>query len=288
MAISTSSKAFYVKGILLPMPSLGRPSLVSCHYALALLYALVPATALANEPRTDSTLDDVLERGELHICTTGDYAPFSARGEDGEGFQGIDIDMGRSLASSLGVEAIFVETSWPTLMDDFAAGHCDIAMSGISVNLDRQRDVAFSRPYHVGGKTPIVRCEDVSQYQTIEQIDQPSTRVVVNPGGTNERFARTHFGHADLRVFDDNTRIFDEIAQGRADVMVTDAIETELQANRHDNLCSVHPDAPFTYVEKAYLLPRDDVAWKAYVDQWLHLSDKTGAYDTILERWLHH
>ncbi|WP_251976618.1 transporter substrate-binding domain-containing protein [Salinicola avicenniae] len=271
---------------------MSRPARCHSQAALTALLTLAATPALAVEPpssaptRASSTLDSVLARGELRVCTTGDYAPFSARTGDGN-FEGIDIDMGRSLADSLGVDADFVPTTWPTLMADFLADRCDIAMSGISVNLERQRQAAFTQPYHIGGKTPIVRCEDAERYRTVAQIDSPSTRVIVNPGGTNERFTRTHFTHADVQVFDDNTRIFDEIADGRADVMVTDAIETELQANRHDNLCAVHPETPFTYVEKAYLLPRDDAAWQQYVDQWLHLTRQQGEYETIRQRWLH-
>jgi cyclohexadienyl dehydratase len=40
------------------------------------------------------------------------------------------------------------------------------------------------------------------------------------------------------------------------------------------------------YGEKAYLLPRDDVSWKMYVDQWLHLSKVTGKYQKTLSEWI--
>jgi len=36
----------------------------------------------------------------------------------------------------------------------------------------------------------IARWGYVNRHQTIAQIDQPGTRVFVNPGGTNERFAK--------------------------------------------------------------------------------------------------
>src|SRR6516164_3452123 len=86
-------------------------------------------------------------------------------------------------------------------------------------------------------------------------------------------------------VFPDNTRVFDEIVAGRADLMMTDAIETRLQAKLHPELCAVHPDEPFDFSEKAYLLPRD-VVFKAYVDQWLHLAIASGAFDKSLDSWL--
>ena len=40
------------------------------------------------------------------------------------------------------------------------------------------------------------------------------------------------------------------------------------------------------YGEKAYLLPRDDISWKLYVDQWLHLAKVTGNYQKILGQWI--
>jgi cyclohexadienyl dehydratase len=131
-----------------------------------------------------------------------------------------------------------------------------------------------------------VRCADVDKYQTVAQIDQPSTRVIVNPGGTNERFAKQFFTHANLTVYPDNVTIFKEILAGRADVMVTDASETRLQQKLNPGLCAVHPDQPFQYGEKAYMLPRGDVVFQQYVDQWLHLARETGAYRAISDRWL--
>src|SRR3546814_5526284 len=71
-----------------------------------------------------SHLDQVLQRGELKVCTTGDYKPYTYKAETGE-YEGIDIDMARSLAASLGVKVQWVQTTWKTLMPDMVAGKCD-------------------------------------------------------------------------------------------------------------------------------------------------------------------
>ena len=49
-------------------------------------------------------------------------------------------------------------------------------------------------------------------------------------------------------------------------------------------LCAVHPDRPFDFSEKAYWLQRD-VALKAFVDQWLHVSTEDGSYQKIYSAW---
>jgi cyclohexadienyl dehydratase len=75
-------------------------------------------------------------------------------------------------------------------MKDFEADNFDIAMGGISITLDRQKKGMFSTPIMREGKTPIARCSDKGKYETLAEIDKPGTRVIVNPGGTNERFAK--------------------------------------------------------------------------------------------------
>jgi cyclohexadienyl dehydratase len=252
---------------------------------LLLLFGAAHAqSAAAVSSSAPSRLDDVVARGALRVCTTGDYRPYSFLKPDGQ-FEGIDIDLVQALSKSLGVKAEFIQTSWPKLMNDFKA-KCDIAVGGVSTTLDRQREAFFTQPYMVDGKTPIARCNEVNKYQTIVQIDQPATRVIVNPGGTNERFAKRYFPHAALTIYPDNVTIFKQILSNQADVMVTDASETLLQQKLNPGLCSVHPDKPFAYGEKAYMLPRGDVIFQQYVDQFLHLAKANGEYQAVIDKWL--
>ncbi|MDG2447999.1 MAG: transporter substrate-binding domain-containing protein, partial [Saprospiraceae bacterium] len=132
-------------------------------------------------------LRDIEERGYIRIGTTGDFIPFSYHvGDNKTEYSGIDIQLGKDLASSLGVEAKFVKTSWPTLLDDLANGLYDISMSGVTIKLERQREGLFSIPYLSSGKAAIARDEDVEKYNSINAINQPGVRVILNPGGTNE------------------------------------------------------------------------------------------------------
>ena len=108
----------------------------------------------------------------LRVCTPGDYKPFSLAKPDGT-FEGLDIDLARSTAKALGVKAEFVKTTWPKLMDDFVE-KCDIARRRHLRHADRQkRAVLQRRAYMVNGKAPITKCENVSKFQTVADIDKP-------------------------------------------------------------------------------------------------------------------
>ena len=244
---------------------------------------ILGAGAARAEP---SRLDAILSARVLRVGTTGDYRPFTARDEASGAYSGFDVDMAKALGEALGVEVAFKPTTWPTLAHDLQMGAFDIAMGGVSVTLDRQKIGFFSQPYLRDGKTPIARCADRSKFETLDEIDRPGVRVIVNPGGTNERFDRAHLREATIVVEPDNTAIFDTLAAGGADVMITDASETRLQQTLHPGaLCAVHPDRPFDFAEKAYWMAPDP-ALAAFVDQWLHMMKEDGAFDALAAKWL--
>ncbi|MYM31964.1 gamma subclass chorismate mutase AroQ [Duganella sp. CY15W] len=247
---------------------------------LLLSTLLVTALASAHAGR----LEDIHARGVLRVGSTGDYKPFSYRAGAND-FIGLDVEQAGELARAMGVKLEIVPTSWPTLMTDFNADKFDIALSGVSVTAERQQQALFSVSYLRDGKTPITRCENQLRFQTLEQINQPAVRLIVNPGGTNERFARAHAPQAQLTVYPDNVTIFGQIVSGAADLMMTDAIETRLQQRLHPELCAVHPDAPFDTAEKAILLPRD-AEFKVYVDKWLQQRISSGGLQKSFDRWL--
>ncbi len=251
---------------------------------------------LTEQPRYDDTiLTTIRQSGTLRIGTTGDYAPFSFSNLDGypcddskpltvantvansaaadacalwsDSLEGIDIVLGGSLADYLGFKLEWIPTSWPTLMTDLRKDKFDVAMSGISITPQRLAQAAFSAPYHEGGKIPLGHCSLKPRFQSLVDIDQANTRVIVNPGGTNEQFARRILKHASIRLHNDNRSIFDELTSQNADVMFTDYIEAQLKTKQIPELCLFLPHA-LSYQEKGVLI-QPDSALVSKVNEWL-------------------
>ena len=137
-------------------------------------------------------------------------------------------------------------------------------------------------PTFVDGKRPLTRREFRDRFTSIEAINQPGVRVIANPGSANEVFARANFTRATVTIHHDNATVFDELVAGRADVMVTDGLEADHQAQLHPELVAV-PVAPWTRLEKAYMFARDP-AMKDYVDTWLAAAFASGQWQRALDR----
>lgn len=232
----------------------------------------------------DSRLTTISDSGTLKVCTTGDYRPFTYLVPKSGEWSGIDITMAKNLAQSLGAEPEFIQTTWKDLMPDFKS-KCDLAVGGVSISLERSQQAYFSEATLDEGKTPITLCENVEKYDTIKEINKPGVRSITPIGGTNEKFADEHYSDGEIIRFEDNNKIFDEIIAGRADVMTTDASETRWVANEHPELCAVHPDKPFNFSQKAYLLPLGDDEFQEYVDQWLNMSKNDGTLKAAEKPW---
>jgi cyclohexadienyl dehydratase len=239
--------------------------------------ALTATTADAGE-----ALNAIKARGELRVGTTGDYKPFTFKNVDGSRW-GADIAMAEDLAKSLGVKLVFVPTIWADILADQVAGKFDIAMGGVTITPPRAEKAHFSKPMFTDGKRPITRCADKDKFKGIDAINKPDVRVIVNPGGQNEKFARENLTKAQVTVHKDNTTVFEEIAAGRADVMVTDGIEVEHTSRIMPGLlCPASVPTPFTTLEKAYMMPKDDDL-KAAVDAWLTDAQVTGRWQKALD-----
>ena len=182
--------------------------------------------------------------------------------------RGIDIDLAKSLAESLQVHIVFVKTSWPDLMEDLTKLKYDIAMSGVSITEERSKKAYFSDPYHVGGKVPISLCSRAGLFSSLDKIDKEGVTLIVNPGGTNEKFLDENINYATKILHEDNKTIFSRIIDGHADLMITDKIEVFLQTKQNPALCGTIEE-PLNYQEKGFMIGKDK-AFQEVVNDWLN------------------
>jgi cyclohexadienyl dehydratase len=250
---------------------------------LMILALVIAATAQA---QTISHLDLVGQRGSLRVGTTGDFRPFSFLNPATNEYEGHDIDAGKLLAESLAVKVEFVKTTWPTVLKDLQDNKYDIAMSGITRNLVRQRVAALTHPYIHVGKSPLIRTADRDRFKTLADIDQAGVKIGVNPGGTNERFVRATIKNATIVVIERNLSIPEKILAGEVDVMITDNVEAMIVSKADPRLYAVNPENTYTKDDFGYLLPRDDFAWINYVNLWVDLMKLKGELARLHQKWI--
>ena len=194
------------------------------------------------------TIARIQERGTILIGTTGDYRPLSFREADGT-YWGFGIEVAGVIAERLGVGIEFVQTSWPTLSADVHAEPqtFDLAIGGITITDARRETMLMSDGYLANGKTILCRTTEAERYKSLADIDKPEVRVMVNPGGLNEKFANANLTHATIIVHHKNEEIPSLIAEGEADIMITEITEAPYYIKVDTRLAAPLLNEPFTH-----------------------------------------
>jgi cyclohexadienyl dehydratase len=239
----------------------------------------------AEEPK--AALDAILERGVLRVGTAGDYLPMSYLDPATNTYVGFDAELAEDLAAALGVELEYVETSWPTLMEDTLAGKFDLAICGITITETRQAQALMSVGYLENGKTVLCRAEDADKYTSLEAINRPEVRVMENPGGLNEKFARENLPDATLIIHDVNQEIPGLIAVGEADVMITEIMEAGYYVGQDSRLAAPLIYEPFTQGELGVLMPKGSEDLLAFVNTFLEDKIASGRIDELAEEYIY-
>ena len=237
----------------------GRPKPIAMFLALifSALFAFHSCSS-ADDALPGTTVRHIHRRGTLLVGTTGDYRPLSFREASSGKYWGFDIDLAHEFARRMGVKVDFVPTSWPALSDDVQASPplLDLAVCGITITDARREMMLMSEGYLANGKTIRCRTADAARFHSLADIDRPEVRVMVNPGGLNEKFALEHLSHASLIVHPKNEEIPSLIAEGQADVMVTEITEAPYYVRTDNRLSAPLLDQPFTHGEIGVLMPK--------------------------------
>ena len=247
--------------------------------------AVVTGLSFTQAAQAGPRLDKIMETKVIRVGTPGDYRPFAIKTDTG--FSGHDIDLIETMAKELGVKVEYVQTSWPNLMKDLQSNQFDVAVGGITRNVNRIRMVEMLPGYAPFGKVALVRSADKARFTSVDAMNQPGVRVIKNPGGTNETYVLANLKAAQVSTHDKNAEIPALIAEGKGDVMITETYEALHYAKADPRLHAAFIDAPLTPKNTlGFMLPTDDADYVRVMDFVWGLVDSRGGVKQAADKWL--
>lgn len=247
------------------------------------LAAVTLTFACLSEARS---LQEIKASGELRVGSTGDYKPMSYLNKGTGKYEGFDAEMADSLAKYLGVKLVYVPTSWRTLQDDTQADKFDVAMSGITVTDARKKVMTMSDGYLTFGKTVLVTKTKADKIRGLDDINKPTVRVMYNPGGTNEKFAKEMTPKAELIMHEHNAEIPGLVGEGKADVMITETMEARRYVKDNPKLAAPLVDKPFTENHFGVLMKQGYPHLEASVNDWMKKIKADGTMDNWENKYI--
>lgn len=180
---------------------------------------LVTLCTIANAQ--SSRLDSIKEKNELKVCIWPQYYGISYIDPRIQKIVGIDSDLSAELAKDLGVKLKFVQSSFPTLINDVNTNKCDIAMFAIGNTESRRAKMRFTTP-HLESDIYAIVTKTNKKINSWDDIDKRGIIVAVAKGTYHEPIMKKKLKNAKLVVIKGFKQREEEVQSGRADVFMTD------------------------------------------------------------------
>ena len=202
---------------------------------------------------------------DSNVCivgTTGDYPPLTYLTESG--YRGKDIQIFSDFAKSQNLVIKFVPTTWQTLSKDLSNNKFDVAIGGISENVERKKLFNLSDAIESSAKVPLIRCIDNNRFKNFSDIDNPNIIVAENRGGTSQDFALNNIKQATLLLYPKNQLAISSLnsPENKADVMFTDDVEVQYRHQITPELCQANIPEKFPGSNKVFLFSNNKLGLK--------------------------
>jgi len=211
-------------------------------------------------------------------------APFmEADPRDPSRVVGFEVDVATLLARELGRVPRFVQAGFVTLDASAARGDFDIGLSGIEDTAARRRRLAVTVPYYEFREMLTVREADAARFRTLADL---AGRRVATLGATLafDILLRAERDHAvALVAYEDDVHPYSDLALGRVDAVVLDAVLAERGVRRNPGL--VNAVAPVGVGRYVGILSPASGALRDQVDAVLKRAMQDGRLEAIFRSW---
>lgn len=222
--------------------------------------------AAAAGPAGGSLLDAVQKRGSLIVGMTLQFPPEMYRDEKTKEPKGYDVELVKLMASDLKVKLDIQDQDFSGLIPALLAGKVDLLSVGLVGRPERAKTMWFSDPYVPYQQVVIIQTK--STIKDIAQLDRAGARITALTGSTAADLAKRLFPKATVVELDQQPAML-EVASGRADGSVVEAYLAVPFVKQNPTAKILNPDKPFALEFGAYGVPKGDVDWWMWVNDWL-------------------
>jgi len=230
-----------------------------------------------------STLNQVVNKGELRVCLEPGYVPFEMRDKHGR-IIGFDVDIAKNMAKEMGVKLKLVPTAWDGIIPALMTNKCDIIISGMTITQKRNLKVAFSDPYFLVGQTLLVNKKHAG-VKSYKDLDKPGMVITTKLGTTGEIAARKLFKHATIKTFDSESAAVQEVLNDRADAFIYDKPYNELFMASKGKGKLIYLDKELTYEPLGFAINHGDPDFLNWLNNYIRQIKHDGTYDKFYNRW---
>lgn len=232
-----------------------------------------------------STIEQILQRGELRVGFESGYVPFEMTNKKGD-FIGFDMDYGRQLAKAMGVKFVPINTAWDGIIPALMTGKLDIIMGGMTITQERNLKVNFADPYIVVGQTILLNKKLKNEVLSYKDLNNPKYIVTSRMGTTGEQAIKKYIPKATYKGFESEAEAGLEVINGKADALVYDLPFCGFLYASQGEGKTIFLSDPFTFEPLAWAINKGDPDFLNFLNNFLKQTKGDGFYDRMYKKWI--
>ncbi|QTG16965.1 transporter substrate-binding domain-containing protein (plasmid) [Agrobacterium tumefaciens] len=181
---------------------------------------------------------------QLRIGTSADFPPWGFTDASGQ-IVGFDREVADEICKRIDAECSWTNQAFDGLLPSLQVGKFDIVISGLSVTEERAKQIDFTQayadaPYHFAGP----KDSEARAAKTREELEKTleDKAIGVQTGSTHEQVVKNHLPSANVRLYERNEQIADDLAAGRLDAgLLEQSVWQDLMKGREGQIELIGP-----------------------------------------------
>ena len=227
-----------------------------------------------------TTMAKLQDEGKVVIGVKFDVPPFGFQNPETGEVEGFDVDLGKIIASELGVEAEFEEAISDNRIPFLQDGTVDLILSTMTITTDRDTEIDYSRPYFIAhGRILAPKGSDIKGID-----DLNGKRVCTALGSTYESTIKEQAPDADLELVDSYSECTELLQNESIDAISTDDVILTGMIIQDKSLELVGDQ--LTVEPYGVGIADGDKELKGFVDGVIDKFLRDGEFDRLYQKWV--
>lgn len=222
---------------------------------------------------------DTAKKADFTYAMSGLYKPFNFK-ENGN-LTGFDVEIGQALAEKMGMNPVPVTNPFETIIQGLLAKKYDTVIGSLTVTPEREKTVAFTKPYYRSGAQIFVAEENTS-IKSAE--DLKGKKIGVQKGSSYEQQALKLTDKDKITTYDSDITALLDLPTGRLDAVITDQmVGFRFIKEGAGKIKDV--GEPLSKDDQAIAVRKEDKELLEKLNKALDEIVKDGTYDKISQKW---
>lgn len=223
-----------------------------------------------------NSLEKVQKAGKLTVATSPDFPPFESL--EGSEIVGIEVDIMNLIGEELGVEIVYEQMDFDSVLPGVQAGKFDVGMSGITATEDRKKNADFTDPYFMASQAIVVMADsDITC-----KADLEGKKISVQTGTTAEEYCMEN-GY-EVLAFQANNDAVSALTSGKVDAWVVDN-EVAIALSAEQNGATIVLDEAMTQEPYAFAFLKDSTELVEAINKIQNELIADGTIEAIFESY---